>query len=714
MSRKKAKAKSERAKGGSSPTSRTSTETATTRDPERARAEPRAGANSPASASRNTGKLAKALARVRASVLSRLTKRELRWLVALTLIAFALRLLMSLREHDVLWDGYYYGLLGRNLIRGNFAEGLSTYWSPLYPFLVGISSLIFPDLMFAATFVSVVAGTLLVPLLYLMVREFYGHEAAGVGASLVIIYPPLVLYSAVFLTEATYTLLFAGAVFAGWLALTRWRAKYFLTWGVLFGACYLVKPEAFAYVGLALVVAIVAAIIRREVFKLRTILNLALLVVAFAALSAPYLFFLHAQTGHWMISEKTDIHLYGAVNIYLLTPDKEATLADRLWVVGQRDKETKPAESAPAQTPQVEQTPQAEQTPKLEQHPQAAHYLQSPPTPQTTPTPRSTPTPQVNPSPQAVQSLLEAQATQATPSPQATPTPQTQQTPESQYALPSGEWSLKSIVKGLITRLPWTLEALLQIVPTPLLLLALIGLLAPGWSKRRVAQEVYLLSFVLTTLAGYSLTTATTEGRLLTPLLPLFICWMARAVALTGNLLARFFEKQRDARARQKRRSEKHEARRRLIIRAVLTSLLCFTLVPWVVSTLSKEPGKGQGRADVGRWLKEHSVGSPIIMAAGPWAAFYAGGRHLFLPLDPYLTVIEYAQRKHVDYLVIEEDTTSPWFRPLTFKSGNQHTTAPALVPVYRYEKTPGHSIHVFTLADASPNADASPPPVTH
>jgi hypothetical protein len=48
-------------------------------------------------------------------------------------------------------------------------------------------------------------------------------------------------------------------------------------------------------------------------------------------------------------------------------------------------------------------------------------------------------------------------------------------------------------------------------------------------------------------------------------------------------------------------------------------------------------------------------------------------------------------------------------FRFLTHKIREQYLAPPELVPVYRYEQTPGHSIHVYKLAEALPNTNALP-----
>lgn len=207
-------------------------------------------------------------------------------------------------------DGVQYVSLGRSLIAGNFREGFSTYWSPLYSLLVGLSSLFFRDPEFAGRFVSVVAGSLLVFPCYKLIRNWYGERVALLGAGLVSLHPLLLYYSTVLLTESTYTLLFMCGVLAGWSALSGLKRRAFLLAGATFGACYLLKPEAAGFL-LLLLVATLGRRLFDKTSSLKTdVRNALLLCTGFILLAAPYLFYLRQQTGAWMLSVKTAGHLW--------------------------------------------------------------------------------------------------------------------------------------------------------------------------------------------------------------------------------------------------------------------------------------------------------------------------------------------------------------------------------------------------------------------
>jgi 4-amino-4-deoxy-L-arabinose transferase-like glycosyltransferase len=239
------------------------------------------------------------------------------------LVAFALRLLLVLSVESVISpDGVVYAGLGRSLAAGNFAGTLSPFYPPLYPLLVGLSSLVFRDVEFAGRFVSVVAGALLVVPVYALARDSYGARVARLAAVIVALHPLLIYYSSVLLTESTYTLAFTCGVHAGWAALARaaaitndetfmrgaWRTHFIA--GVVFGACYLIKPEAVGFVVLLIAMRVVVNFSgARRSFK-RTALDCLTLAAGFLLLALPYLLYLRGALGGWTISGKLHAHLW--------------------------------------------------------------------------------------------------------------------------------------------------------------------------------------------------------------------------------------------------------------------------------------------------------------------------------------------------------------------------------------------------------------------
>jgi 4-amino-4-deoxy-L-arabinose transferase-like glycosyltransferase len=256
-------------------------------------------------------------ARRRAARESSPSRRELRVVLAWALAAFALRLAVLLCfEHVISPDGVEYVAHARRLAAGDIAGGMSTYWPPLYPALVAAASLVFRDAEFAGRMVSVMAGGLLVLPAHRLARRWYGRKAALVCAALVALHPLLVYYSTALLTESTYTLLFTCAVLAGWSALAGTRARAYAFAGALFGACYLLKPEAFGFVLLLLFMLAARRLLTKTgLRRMRaglhqtSVLNAPALVAGFVAAASPQLLYIRWQTGGWSLSAKTSGHI---------------------------------------------------------------------------------------------------------------------------------------------------------------------------------------------------------------------------------------------------------------------------------------------------------------------------------------------------------------------------------------------------------------------
>jgi hypothetical protein len=90
-------------------------------------------------------------------------------------------------------------------------------------------------------------------------------------------------------------------------------------------------------------------------------------------------------------------------------------------------------------------------------------------------------------------------------------------------------------------------------------------------------------------------------------------------------------------------------------------------------------------------------------MATAPFIAFYAGGRHVYLPAEKYQTVIEHARRLNVDYVAIDEAHISngvfgnnEYFDlRLLLDEGSHH---PGLRLVYNFDRMPGRKLLMYTL----------------
>lgn len=262
------------------------------------------------------------------------TKREFVSVGGFVSLALLSRLSLLRFQQVMSPDGVYYATLGKNLVSGNFKEGLSTFYPPLYPLLTGLSSLIFRDAEAGGKMVSAMAGGLLVVPVYLLTRMLYGKGAATVCAILIAINPSLNYYSTLLLTESTYTLLFMAAVLTGLAALSKGGMAFFST-GVVLGTCYLIRPEAIGYLALMLVLTFGTVVSGKHLPLRRVLLNVFNLVTGFTLLASPYILLLRQRTGRWTISDKlralTDSGESLERKWFGLEAGRRTTLADRLY-----------------------------------------------------------------------------------------------------------------------------------------------------------------------------------------------------------------------------------------------------------------------------------------------------------------------------------------------------------------------------------------------
>jgi 4-amino-4-deoxy-L-arabinose transferase-like glycosyltransferase len=475
-------------------------------------------------------------------------------------LAFAVRLFFVRYEYVINTDGVYYTALGRRLITGDFNGGFSTYWSPLYPMLVGISSRWFTNLEFAARFVSIAAGSLLVLPVYLLIREFYGRAAAALGIVLVVVHPSLIQASTLVMTESVYTLALTGALLAGWRGLNGGRIWTHVSCGLLMGCCYLLKPEAIAYAGLLVVFFLGRWLVQRDRRVHDIALNVAAFLTAFLVLFLPYFLYVHQRTGEWIISSKVVNNFAQDQTPLRLSADGESTLQDQLYG---NSAASPPLSAASSSVPSSS--------------PRRADRLEG----------------------------LRLRAART-------------------YR------NLKTEVK----------EMLPEILPYSFILLCIVGLFRTAWTAERAFKEMYLAAFVASTLIGYAATVV--EVRYLVPLLPVLLCWTSHGMLEFEGWVAATLS-QLDVTLRPR------------MLRVALFTAMTSVLAPSFVAPMvrSKWDGLPFEHKEAGLWMKGRSPDSPLIMAEGPWDAFYAGGRHIYLPDESYSRVLDYARRKRVDYIVV-------------------------------------------------------------
>jgi 4-amino-4-deoxy-L-arabinose transferase-like glycosyltransferase len=147
--------------------------------------------------------------------LSKTSIRErVTWLVGIVAFGFALRLLWITVTG---WrptpddDAYRYDLAARALVDGAgyiHIDGSPTaFWPPGYPLILATAYQFLGDQIAVAQLLNVVLGTATIALTYLIGRRTLGARPALVGAGIVALFPSLIFFTGVTLSEVTFTFL---------------------------------------------------------------------------------------------------------------------------------------------------------------------------------------------------------------------------------------------------------------------------------------------------------------------------------------------------------------------------------------------------------------------------------------------------------------------------------------------------------------------------
>jgi 4-amino-4-deoxy-L-arabinose transferase-like glycosyltransferase len=182
-------------------------------------------------------------------------------LVAVLLLGLGLRVDNAWEGRSPVYDAVAYASIAANLERGEgFTLGReatqpASNYSPGLPLLVGgLYGLSGGVHQRFARVVLALAGALSVLFAYLIGRRLAGPWAGLIGAAAVAVYPALLEYQGMLMTEPLAATLLSGAVLAMLWADDADRAARWLVPGLLLGALALTRPE---YLAISLPIAVV-------------------------------------------------------------------------------------------------------------------------------------------------------------------------------------------------------------------------------------------------------------------------------------------------------------------------------------------------------------------------------------------------------------------------------------------------------------------------
>jgi 4-amino-4-deoxy-L-arabinose transferase-like glycosyltransferase len=206
-------------------------------------------------------------------------------------------------------EGTEYARIAENLLKGDGYigkrdEGPQLMFPPLYPFLIAAFSFVVGELDLAGRSVSVLFGTLLVAVIFLIAQRIHGRRIAWIAASLATLHPWMIGMSATVYSESTYLTLVMAGVYWALCSLDFPSLRRAALSGACFGLAYLTRPEAFIFP--FVVVAFIVAINRRMLRRAARYSGV--LVGAFTIVAVPYIAFISYHAGHLRIEGKSPIN----------------------------------------------------------------------------------------------------------------------------------------------------------------------------------------------------------------------------------------------------------------------------------------------------------------------------------------------------------------------------------------------------------------------
>jgi 4-amino-4-deoxy-L-arabinose transferase-like glycosyltransferase len=157
----------------------------------------------------------------------------------------------------------------------------------------------------------------------LLARELFNIRVGKVAALIVSVHPLLVHFSATACSEALFIFLVTSASYVACKAIYAPQARYSAAAGALFGLAYLTRIEGAPLVVIAFVVflAVICARYRQQCFPMallaRDVCRAVLMPAVFLLIAAPYIIFLHTETGQWRLEGKSPLNIQTALRVAL-------------------------------------------------------------------------------------------------------------------------------------------------------------------------------------------------------------------------------------------------------------------------------------------------------------------------------------------------------------------------------------------------------------
>lgn len=170
-------------------------------------------------------------------------------LVLVTCVGFLARLYVALNAVSITGDSPGYismamELLGEEpmILEKDYWAGYSAIRRPLYPMLLGLTSFLISDYELAGRAISLVLGTLTIPLSFYLGRLVYDERAGLTLALFVAVHPYMIHLSGEVLTDALFYFIFTALVLCSLAALSRQSISLMWVAGIIALIAFLTRP----------------------------------------------------------------------------------------------------------------------------------------------------------------------------------------------------------------------------------------------------------------------------------------------------------------------------------------------------------------------------------------------------------------------------------------------------------------------------------------
>jgi 4-amino-4-deoxy-L-arabinose transferase-like glycosyltransferase len=232
------------------------------------------------------------------------------WLTILVAASFAVRLAAWAfwGTGTIESEGAEYAKIAENLRNGIGFVGLvfpgpCVNFSPLFPLLIAGTSFVTHDYELAGRLVALIIGALLPLPVFGIAAHLFNRRVGFIAAILTLLHPLLVHLSFMVYSEGPYATLFLSAIYIVVRALEDSSVKLWSSVGAAFGLCYLLRAEASAAFGIAVLFCLTAT---EGSLTLRC-KRAASAALVFLVVALPEVIFLYRSTGKVLLEAKSTI-----------------------------------------------------------------------------------------------------------------------------------------------------------------------------------------------------------------------------------------------------------------------------------------------------------------------------------------------------------------------------------------------------------------------